>query len=151
VKALHAIGLLQRRLQWTFCGKFPFAHIRSGLQADKYKETEQKCVSLPEKEAVISTMLQELYGVYNPTTGSLFASFANRSDMEKLVVIGDLVMLFMACDKVWFLYTNKLRHELTYAARPELDQTESRGDYNRSIALSPRLWKHGPISSTRVW
>jgi histone acetyltransferase HTATIP len=82
-------------------------------QADKYQETEQKSISLPEKEAVISTMLQEVYGVYNPTTGSLFANFALRNDMEKIRVMGDLLQLSKACEKVCPLSTHKLPFRLT--------------------------------------
>lgn len=46
-------------------------------------------------------MLQELYGVYNPTTGSIFTSFATRTDIEKETVLNDLMALFIACDKVY--------------------------------------------------
>jgi histone acetyltransferase HTATIP len=48
-------------------------------------------------------MLKELYGVYNPTTGSIFTNFARRRDIEKESVMKNLLALFIACDKVLFL------------------------------------------------
>jgi histone acetyltransferase HTATIP len=69
-------------------------------ETDKQKETEQKSISLPESEETVSTMLKELYGVYNPTTGSIFTNFALRRDMEKESVMKNLLALFIACDKV---------------------------------------------------
>ena len=45
-------------------------------------------------------MLQELYEVYNPTTGSIFTSFALRQEVEKEAVMDRLLALFIACDKV---------------------------------------------------
>jgi histone acetyltransferase HTATIP len=45
-------------------------------------------------------MLQEIYEVYNPTTGSIFINFALRRAMEKDRVMQDLLALFIACDKV---------------------------------------------------
>jgi len=45
-------------------------------------------------------MLQELYEVYNPTTGSVFTSFALRPEVEKEAVMDRLLALFIACDKV---------------------------------------------------
>jgi histone acetyltransferase HTATIP len=45
-------------------------------------------------------MLQELYNVYNPTTGSIFTNFALRHEIEKESVMSNLLDLFAACDKV---------------------------------------------------
>jgi histone acetyltransferase HTATIP len=44
-------------------------------------------------------MLQEIYGVYNPTTGSISTNFALRRTMEKDRVMSDLLALFIAADK----------------------------------------------------
>jgi histone acetyltransferase HTATIP len=46
-------------------------------------------------------MLQELYNVYNPTTGSIFTNFALRRQIEKESVMKNLLELFVACDKVY--------------------------------------------------
>jgi histone acetyltransferase HTATIP len=43
--------------------------------------------------------LQEIYGVYNPTTGSLFTNFALRRAMEKEAIVSSLLSLFIAADK----------------------------------------------------
>lgn len=45
-------------------------------------------------------MLQEMYEVYNPTTGSIFTNFVLRSPLEKVWAMSELVKLFVACDKV---------------------------------------------------
>lgn len=55
---------------------------------------------LPEDSKTVSTMLQEMYEVYNPTTGSVFTNFALRRAFEKECVMSDLLALFIACDKV---------------------------------------------------
>ncbi|KAF2028755.1 histone acetyltransferase MYST2 [Setomelanomma holmii] len=65
----------------------------------RFSEAEQKSISLPESKETISTMLQELYGVYNPTTGSIFANFALRREIEKESVMNNLLALFVTCDK----------------------------------------------------
>jgi histone acetyltransferase HTATIP len=65
------------------------------------KETEQKSISLPESVETVCTMLQELYNVYNPTTGSIFTNFALRREIEKEFVMKNLLELFIACDKVY--------------------------------------------------
>jgi histone acetyltransferase HTATIP len=45
-------------------------------------------------------MLDEIYGTYNSTTGSLFTGFVLRSEIEKERVLNDLLDLFIAADKV---------------------------------------------------
>ena len=45
-------------------------------------------------------MLDEIYGTYNSTTGSLFTGFVLRSEIEKERVLNDLLGLFIAADKV---------------------------------------------------
>ncbi|KAJ4383251.1 hypothetical protein N0V86_001296 [Didymella sp. IMI 355093] len=44
-------------------------------------------------------MLDEIYGTYNSTTGSLFTDFVLRSEIEKERVLNDLLDLFIAADK----------------------------------------------------
>jgi hypothetical protein len=41
-----------------------------------------------------------MYEVYNPTTGSIFTNFALRTPLEKAQMMNDLVVLFIASDKV---------------------------------------------------
>ncbi|KAF2819524.1 hypothetical protein CC86DRAFT_362358 [Ophiobolus disseminans] len=65
----------------------------------RFSETEQKSISLPESEDTISIMLQELYNAYNPTTGSIFTSFALQREMEKEAIMVRLLALFIASDK----------------------------------------------------
>ena len=79
------------------------------------KETEKRTLTLPESPQTISTLLQEIYGVYNPTTGSLFISFALRRAMEKEVVMADLLCLFLTADKVLRLLSPP---SLPYALTP---------------------------------
>jgi histone acetyltransferase HTATIP len=69
------------------------------MKANIDKETERKSISLPEPADTVSTMLQELYNVYNPTTGSIFTNFALRCEVEKESVMSNLLDLFAACDK----------------------------------------------------
>jgi hypothetical protein len=64
------------------------------------EETAQKSISLPESEKTVSTMIQELYNVHNPTTGSIFTNFALRREIEKESVMSNLLDLFIASDKV---------------------------------------------------
>jgi histone acetyltransferase HTATIP len=45
-------------------------------------------------------MLDEIYGTYNSTTGSLFTGFVLRSEIEKERVLNDMLDLFIAADKV---------------------------------------------------
>jgi histone acetyltransferase HTATIP len=66
---------------------------------DSSEETEKRSITLPESEQTISTLLQEIYGVYNPTTGSIFTSFALRRALEKDHIITNLLALFIAADK----------------------------------------------------
>ncbi|KAI8938999.1 hypothetical protein NX059_004843 [Plenodomus lindquistii] len=65
----------------------------------RFSETEQRSITLPEDAKTISTMLQELYGVYNPTTGSIFTNFALRRAFEKECMMNDILSLFIAADK----------------------------------------------------
>jgi hypothetical protein len=41
-----------------------------------------------------------MYGVYNPTTGSIFTNFALRMEIEKERMMNQLLDLFIAADKV---------------------------------------------------
>jgi histone acetyltransferase HTATIP len=66
---------------------------------DSSKETEKRSITLPESEQTISTLLQQIYEVYNPTTGSIFTSFALRRALEKDHIITNLLALFIAADK----------------------------------------------------
>jgi histone acetyltransferase HTATIP len=68
--------------------------------SDRQQETEQKSIALPESAKTISLLLQELYGVYNPATGSIFTSFAMQRELEKEAVMNNLLALFIAADKV---------------------------------------------------
>jgi histone acetyltransferase HTATIP len=63
------------------------------------KDTKKRCIILPESEQTASTMLQEIYEVYNSTTGSVFTCFALRRALEKDRVMADLLAL-VASDKV---------------------------------------------------
>ncbi|CAA9957324.1 BTB domain containing protein [Pyrenophora teres f. maculata] len=65
----------------------------------QFSETEERSITLPESHQTVSTMLQEIYEVYNSTTGSIFTSFALLREMEKERVIRDLLALFVASDK----------------------------------------------------
>jgi hypothetical protein len=65
-----------------------------------FSETAKQSVELPESAQVVSTLLDEMYGVYNPTTGSLFTNFALRMEMEKERLMSQLLDLFLAADKV---------------------------------------------------
>ncbi|KAI4941630.1 hypothetical protein J4E91_010661 [Alternaria rosae] len=40
-----------------------------------------------------------MYGVYNPTTGSIFTNFALRMEIEKELMMNQLLDLFIAADK----------------------------------------------------
>jgi hypothetical protein len=55
---------------------------------------------LPESAQTIAAMLDEIYGTYNSTTGSLFTGFVLRSEIEKERVLNDFLGLFIAADKV---------------------------------------------------
>jgi histone acetyltransferase HTATIP len=65
-----------------------------------FRETAQQSVVLPEPARIVSTLLDEMYGVYNPTTGSIFTSFAPRKEIEKEHMLNQLLDLFVAADKV---------------------------------------------------
>ena len=77
--------------------------------ANVAKETERRSITLPESEQTVSTMLQEIYEVYNSTTGSIFTNFALRREMEKERIMTDLLALFVASDKVNFHDTLRAR------------------------------------------
>ena len=65
-----------------------------------FSETAKQSIELPESAQVVSTLLDEMYGVYNPTTGSIFTNFALRMEIEKERVMNQLLDLFIAADKV---------------------------------------------------
>jgi histone acetyltransferase HTATIP len=65
-----------------------------------FRETAQQSVVLPEPARIVSTLLDEMYGVYNPTTGSIFTSFAPRKEIEKEHMLNQLLDLFVAANKV---------------------------------------------------
>ncbi|KAF1835042.1 hypothetical protein BDW02DRAFT_310501 [Decorospora gaudefroyi] len=65
----------------------------------RFSETAQRSITLPESAETVSTLLQEMYEVYNPTTGSIFANFALRRAIEKEQVMDNLAALFIASDK----------------------------------------------------
>ncbi|XP_014555123.1 hypothetical protein COCVIDRAFT_103184 [Bipolaris victoriae FI3] len=69
------------------------------LPANVLKETSQRSITLPEDSQTVSTMLKEIYGVSNPTTGSIFSNFALRNGFEKDCIMRNLLALFIACDK----------------------------------------------------
>lgn len=64
------------------------------------EESNERTIRLPESETIIAAMLDEIYGTYNSTTGSLFTGFVLRSEIEKERVLNDLLNLFIASDKV---------------------------------------------------
>jgi histone acetyltransferase HTATIP len=74
--------------------------IRTNTAADSQQESETHSIRLPETEQVVSVLLDEIYGVYNPTTGSIFTNFALRLSDEKEHMMHDLVALFITSDKV---------------------------------------------------
>ena len=65
-----------------------------------FSETAKQSIELPESAQVISILLDEMYGVYNPTTGSIFTNFALRMEIEKELMMNQLLDLFIAADKV---------------------------------------------------
>lgn len=64
------------------------------------QETSKQSIELPKLAQVISTLLDEMYGVYNPTTGFIFTNFALRMEIEKELMMNQLLDLFIAADKV---------------------------------------------------
>ncbi|KAF1939606.1 histone acetyltransferase MYST2 [Clathrospora elynae] len=87
-------------LRWTLHRNWrTFPHLREMDFADFVQETEQRSITLPETVQTVSTMLQEMYDVHNPTTGSIFTHFALRRAMEQDLVMSDLLALFAASDK----------------------------------------------------
>lgn len=75
------------------------------------QESDKRTITLPESEQTISAMLDDMYGTYNSTTGSLFTGFVLRSEMEKERVLNDLLDLFIAADKV-----SHITKEVKYSA-----------------------------------
>jgi histone acetyltransferase HTATIP len=65
-----------------------------------FRETAQQSIVLPESARIIATLLDEMYGVYNPTTGSIFTNFVPRKEIEKEHILNELLDLFIAADKV---------------------------------------------------
>ncbi|KAI4701113.1 hypothetical protein J4E89_010809 [Alternaria sp. Ai002NY15] len=64
-----------------------------------FAETAKQSIELPESAQVISILLDEMYGVYNTTTGSIFTNFALRMEIEKEQMMNQLLDLFIAADK----------------------------------------------------
>ncbi|KAI4612400.1 uncharacterized protein J4E87_010301 [Alternaria ethzedia] len=64
-----------------------------------FSETAKQSIELPESAQVVFTLLDEMYGVYNPTTGSIFTNFALRMEIEKELMMNQLLDLFIAADK----------------------------------------------------
>jgi histone acetyltransferase HTATIP len=65
-----------------------------------FRETAQQSIVLPESARIIATLLDEMYGVYNPTTGSIFTNFVPRKEIEKEHILNELLDLSIAADKV---------------------------------------------------
>ncbi|OAG15152.1 hypothetical protein CC77DRAFT_1080363 [Alternaria alternata] len=65
----------------------------------RFRETAQQSVILPESARIVSTLLDEMYGVYNPTTGSILTNFAPCKEIEKEHMLNRLLDLFIAADK----------------------------------------------------
>jgi hypothetical protein len=65
-----------------------------------FRETAQQSVILPEPARTISTLFDEMYGVYNSTTGSIFTNFVPRKEIKKERILNELLDLFIAADKV---------------------------------------------------
>jgi hypothetical protein len=106
--------------------------------ANPCKETGQKSISLPETEETISTMLKELYNIYNPTTGSIFTNFALRREIEKESVMSSLLMLFIACDKVRSFSSIQYLPLLTMSkVQPRVNQEEGRSFLHRPLTVRP--------------
>jgi hypothetical protein len=66
----------------------------------RFRETAQQSVILPESARIVSTLLDEMYGVYNPTTGSILTNFAPCKEIEEEHMLNQLLDLFIAADKV---------------------------------------------------
>ncbi|KAH7363678.1 acyl-CoA N-acyltransferase [Pyrenochaeta sp. MPI-SDFR-AT-0127] len=64
-----------------------------------FAESDMQCIELPELAQTIDAMLDEMYGAYNETTGSLFTNFALRQGMEKERIMNQLLALFITSDK----------------------------------------------------
>lgn len=89
-------------------GQFPVHRVKICKESNYFKavcsggfrETAQQSVVLPESAIIVSTLLDEMYGVYNPTTGSIFTNFAPRKEIEKEHILNQLLDLFVSADKV---------------------------------------------------
>jgi len=98
-----------------------------------FAETAKQSIELPESAQVISILLDEMYGVYNTTTGSIFTNFALRMEIEKELMMNQLLDLFIAADKVTalvplfpYLHTNpqpSTTSRTSSAARPKPSST----------------------------
>ncbi|KAH7081842.1 hypothetical protein BKA63DRAFT_550432 [Paraphoma chrysanthemicola] len=64
-----------------------------------FAESAKQSIELPESAQTVGALLDEIYGTYNSTTGSLFTSFALRPEMEKERAMASLLDLFIAADK----------------------------------------------------
>jgi hypothetical protein len=105
---------LRKTGEWSdftiFAGgsQFPVHRVKICKESNYFKvvcsggflETAQQSVTLSESAEVISTLLDEMYGVYNPTTGSIFTNFVPRKAIEKEHMFNRLLDLFIAADKV---------------------------------------------------
>ena len=69
------------------------------------KEAASGVLRLSEDATTVETLLMEMYGVINGMTGSVFAAFALKYEIEKEFIITTLMKLFIAVDKVspWHL------------------------------------------------
>jgi histone acetyltransferase HTATIP len=110
LQVVQRVGVFQDNLQRQFYGMVT-APQKLNRAIDKHlKESNNRSVKLPESAQTIDVLLDEMYGVYNSTTGSLFTGFALRSEMEKERLLNDLLDLFIAADKVRF--QSRLRSNL---------------------------------------
>ncbi|KAI4639122.1 uncharacterized protein J4E78_011010 [Alternaria triticimaculans] len=75
------------------------SHYFKAVCGGGFAETAKQSIELPESAQVVSTLLDEMYGVYNPTTGSIFTNFAPRMEIEKEQMMNQLLDLFIAADK----------------------------------------------------
>ncbi|KAF1931493.1 uncharacterized protein M421DRAFT_417262 [Didymella exigua CBS 183.55] len=64
-----------------------------------FAESDKHKIRLPESEKTIAAMLDEIYGTYNSTTGSLSTGFVLRPETEKERARNDLLDLFIASEK----------------------------------------------------
>ncbi|KAI4906363.1 hypothetical protein J4E90_010582 [Alternaria incomplexa] len=75
------------------------SHYFKAVCSGGFAETAKQSIELPESAQVISTLLDEMYGVYNSITGSIFTNFALRMEIEKEHIMNQLLDLSIAADK----------------------------------------------------